>query len=191
LSDLGEMHVRQGRYVGVAPLPGGQANVCLVQPSGPGDRALADPAAALRSAIDADLHLRRRFAAARFTGRPVTLGPLAVEPTGVVVNGLLLAGDAAGFIDPMTGDGLRFAVRGGELAAAAAIDALQHGWPGVHERLARARAVEFSPKWRFNRVLRRLVASPAAVRTAGLGAVLAPGLLRAAIAHAGDCHLRA
>ena len=34
------------------------------------------------------------------------------------ISGLLLAGDAAGFIDPMTGDGLRFAVRGGVLAAA-------------------------------------------------------------------------
>ena len=33
---------------------------------------------------------------------------------------VLLAGDAAGFVDPMTGDGLRFAVEGGELAARAA-----------------------------------------------------------------------
>ena len=31
--------------------------------------------------------------------------------------GLLLAGDAAGFIDPMTGDGLRFAFAGARLAA--------------------------------------------------------------------------
>ena len=41
-----------------------------------------------------------------------------------------------GFIDPMTGDGLRFAVRGGELAARAALEALEHGWAGVHARLA-------------------------------------------------------
>ena len=29
----------------------------------------------------------------------------------------MLVGDAAGFIDPMTGDGLRFALMGAELAA--------------------------------------------------------------------------
>ena len=45
--------------------------------------------------------------------------------------GLLLAGDAAGFIDPMTGDGLRFALRGGELAAEAALRELQIGAAGV------------------------------------------------------------
>ena len=37
MSDLGEMHVRAGRYIGVAPIPGGLANVCLVRPSGPAD----------------------------------------------------------------------------------------------------------------------------------------------------------
>ena len=36
------------------------------------------------------------------------LGPLAVESSAAGVPGLLLAGDSAGFIDPMTGDGLRF-----------------------------------------------------------------------------------
>ena len=86
------------------------------------------------------------------------------------IDGLLLAGDAAGFIDPMTGDGLRFAVRGGELAAAAALDALEHGWAGVHARLAAAtRRREFAAKWRFNRALRTLVSSPPAVRAAAGG----------------------
>jgi len=41
------------------------------------------------------------------------------------VPGLLLAGDAAGFIDPITGDGLRFAVCGAELAATVALRALE------------------------------------------------------------------
>jgi hypothetical protein len=39
----------------------------------------------------------------------------------LIPEGLLVAGDAAGFVDPMTGDGLRFAVRGGELVADAAL----------------------------------------------------------------------
>ena len=97
-------------------------------------------------------------------------------------DGLLLAGDAAGFVDPMTGDGLRFAVRGGELAAAAALEALEHGWDGVQARLARARRREFSAKWRFNRALRRLVGSPAAVHLATWGARIVPSVVRSVIA---------
>ena len=36
--DLGEMHVRRGHYIGVAPVPGGLTNVCLVKPSWPAIR---------------------------------------------------------------------------------------------------------------------------------------------------------
>ena len=57
------------------------------------------------------------------------LGPLAVNARAAGCPGLLLAGDAAGFVDPMTGDGLRFALRGGELAAQAALDELASGQP--------------------------------------------------------------
>ena len=184
--DVGEMHVRSGRYIGIAPVPGGLTNVCLVKPWRSGDRTLADPRAELLGELARDRWLRDRFAGARLAGPPAVLGPLAVEAAGAGIDGLLLAGDAAGFIDPMTGDGLRFAVRGAELAAHAAIQALEHGWQGVHERLSAARRAEFSGKWRFNRILRALVASPAAVEAASAGARLAPAALHAAIAYAGD-----
>ena len=114
---------------------------------------------------------------------------LAVDATGRSCDGLLLAGDAAGFIDPMTGDGLRFAIRGGELAALAALRALEHGWSGVHLALAAARRREFAAKWRFNRALRSLVGSPVAVRAAAQGARIAPGILHAMVRYAGDCGL--
>jgi flavin-dependent dehydrogenase len=85
----------------------------------------------------------------------------------------------------MTGDGLRFAFRGGELAAAAAIAAL-NGAARPHERLARARRREFAAKWRFDRALRRLVDHPASVNAATVAAQAAPWLLRRTIAFAGD-----
>ena len=43
----------------------------------------------------------------------VSLGPLALDVRAVGADGLLLAGDAAGFVDPMTGDGMHIAFRGG------------------------------------------------------------------------------
>jgi menaquinone-9 beta-reductase len=186
---FGEMHVRRGYYIGIAPIPGGLTNVCLVKPSGAADPELADPAALLKRTLAADPQLRDRVAAARPAGPPVVLGPLAVEARDAALDGLLLAGDAAGFIDPMTGDGLRFATHGAELAAAAALQALAHGWPGVHARLAAERRRAFGGKWRFNRALRALVASPLAVDAAGVGARLAPAALQAVIARAGDCSL--
>lgn len=184
----GEMHVRAGRYIGVAAVPGGLTNVCLVRPVAGREPALGQPLAALKAELAGDRLLRDRFAGARFVAPPVVLGPLAVEATRAdVPDGLLLAGDAGGFVDPMTGDGLRFAVRGGELAAAAALRAIEHGWNGVQASLAGERRIAFLAKWRFNRALRGLVGSPVAVRAATVGARIAPGIVRTIIARAGDC----
>ena len=185
LGTFGEMHVRRSRYIGVAPLPGGLANACAVAPGIPG----GTPASFLQQSLSSDPILAERFATARMVGSVVTLGPLGVDCTGAGAPGLLLAGDAAGFVDPMTGDGLRFAFRGGELAALEALDALSSGQVAdAHVRLAQTRAREFATKWRFNRTLRLLVAYPGAVRAAGYAATLAPQVLRRAIQYAGDVH---
>jgi flavin-dependent dehydrogenase len=184
---FGEMHVRRGHYIGIAPVQGGLTNVCLVKPSFAGDAALGDPGSLLTRSLADDPLLRDRAADARLISGPVVLGPLAVDVRDAAIDGLLLAGDAAGFIDPMTGDGLRFAIHGGELAAAAGLQALSRGWAGVHSGLTAARRRAFGGKWRFNRGLRAMVASPFAVDAAAIGARIAPPLLRALISRAGDC----
>jgi flavin-dependent dehydrogenase len=181
-SSYGEMHVRGDHYIGVAPLAGGLTNACLVTSERNG---LGDGRARLLRAVHGDGTLADRFRTARLVTAPVTLGPLAVESSAAGLPGLLLAGDAAGFIDPMTGDGLHFAMRGAELAAAAALRALEGGGD-AHVWLARERRRAFASKIRFNRGLRSMVASSAAVRLAGAGASLAPGVLRHVIRYAGD-----
>jgi flavin-dependent dehydrogenase len=183
LTPLGEMHVRRGLYVGVAPLPDGLANACVVTAS---RAALRQPFALLEAALARDRLLAPRFRDARMVTAPIALGPLAVESRQPGMAGLLMAGDAAGFIDPMTGDGLRFAVRGGELAGLAALEMLQHGVADGFEALQRQRRLEFAAKWRFNRALRRLVSSPGGVRAAALGAAIAPAAFRRLIRIAGD-----
>jgi len=186
---VGEMHIRRGRYIGVAPMPSGLVNICVVQPWAAGAPALRDAEAVLRRELAADPMLRDRFGRARLVAPPIVLGPLAVDGASAdaVPEGLLIAGDAAGFVDPMTGDGLRFAVRGGEIAADAALQALAHGWNGVPERHAALRASEFSSKWRLNRGLRALVGSSVALRLATAIAPASKGVLRLLVARAGDC----
>ena len=181
---LGEMHVRATHYIGVAPLPNGVTNACVVTANPRG----LSPADLLATALRNDAHLRDRFADARPVSEPLCLGPLAVDCDVAGAPGLLLAGDAGGFVDPMTGDGLRFALRGGELAAREALHALEHGVASAHVRLLSARRCEFAAKWRFNRTMRWLVAHPGTVRAAGYGAAALPRLLQRAIRYAGDVH---
>jgi flavin-dependent dehydrogenase len=199
-TSLGEMHVRRGHYIGVAPLPGGLTNACLVVPHAPsrrrydetndrGESPLARPADALDQHLRADPELADRFATARAVTPAVMLGPMAVDATAAGEPGLLLAGDAAGFIDPMTGDGMRFALLGAELAAAVVQETLSGAIPIVraHLELAARRQSAFQMKWRFNRALRSLVASPASVNAAAVTAKLLPSMFAQMIRYAGDC----
>lgn len=189
MTRLGEMHVRQGHYIGVAPVPGGLTNACLVVPHDRGDLPLSHPADALNRMLNADPELAPRFANARAIAPPVMLGPMAVDTSGVGEPGLLLAGDAAGFIDPMTGDGLRFALLGAEIAAGVAREVLD-GTLAIdcaHLELADRRRRAFHAKWRFNRALRSLVSSPASVTAAAAAARVLPAMFTRMIRYAGDC----
>jgi flavin-dependent dehydrogenase len=188
LTSRGEMHIRPDGYIGVAPLPNGLANVCVVGERRGGRRAdRLRPDDVIARALD-DPALRPRFEHARRVSSVSVLGPLAVEVRRAGCPGLLLAGDAAGFVDPMTGDGLRFALRGGELAALAALDELESGVPAF-ERLGRMRARDFARKYRMNRVLRSLVSSPRAIGLATRLAARWPAPVRVLVAVAGDTHL--
>jgi len=184
LTQFGEMHVRPTHYMGVAALGEGITNACVVTPNLGGRH----PGDILVTTLTRDAQLRERFADARMVTAPICLGPLAVDATAAGARGLLLAGDAAGFVDPITGDGLRFAIRGAELAAREALDALEHGCGGAHVRLLASRRREFAAKWRFNRTMRWIVTYPAVVRAAEYGVSMIPRLLQEAIRYAGDVH---
>lgn len=183
LGGFGEMHVRVGGYVGVAPAERGLANLCLVTADRTG---LDDPAARLWAAVREDPLLRERVARASGVAPVVSLGPLAVDARTCGVPGLLLAGDAAGFVDPMTGDGLHLALRGAALAADLLLRADLEDDAAVVRKLGQARRRAFGGKLRFNRALRSLVGSPMGVRLGALGARALPGLMQHVIATAGD-----
>jgi flavin-dependent dehydrogenase len=189
MTQRGEMHIRRGGYIGVAPLPGGLTNVSVVTDGhGSVPTPRAEQQAIVRRALEADAVLRDRFSGATQVSPVTVMGPLAVNARAAGCPGLLLAGDAAGFVDPMTGDGLRFALRGGELAAQAALEELQSGHPACH-RLAARRRREFSSKWRINRALRLLVGSPRALEFAAVTSALWSSPVEYLIQLAGDVPL--
>lgn len=184
MSDLGEMHVRPGAYCGLAPLGDGVVNVCVVTTPTPGTPTAVD---VIRRVVARDPDLAARLASARFEGPGQMLGPLAADVRAVGVPGLLLAGDAAGFVDPMTGDGIHLAMQGARLAAIEALRAVEQGtFAEAVTRLARARRRQFGGKVRVNRLLRSLVDVPALVDAAAFGARVAPAVLRRVVTYAGD-----
>jgi len=189
LTTHGEMHVRSDGYIGVAPLPGDIANVCVVRELKNIFRAQrVNAEGVIDLAVRQDPVLRERFASARQISEVTSLGPLAVECRAAGYPGLLLAGDAAGFVDPMTGDGLRFALRGGELAAEAALRELATGAAACIS-LQAARAKEFGSKWRLNRGLRALAGSPRSVAIAANLSKRWQAPVRALVRLAGDVSL--
>ena len=184
VTQLGEMHVRSGWYLGVAPIEPDLVNVCLVTPPRPDGRSPLD---VMRRAIDRDPAIAERFAGASLDPRVRVLGPLGARVIAPGAPGLLLAGDAAGFVDPMTGDGLHLAMQSALLAADETARVLVDGQFHVAVwRLQRARRARLGAKLRFDRLVCRLVESPAALRLASRGARVLPGLVRRAVVYAGD-----
>lgn len=183
LDEYGEMHIRPGWYAGVAPLADGLVNLCIVTQPEAGEA----PMTVVTRTIARDTALAARFASAAFDSDVRVLGPLASDARAVGADGLLLAGDAAGFVDPLTGDGVRLAIESAELAAHEALRAIETGDMGAAlVRLAFARRRAFGRKLSFNRALRWMVGSPAAVGLADIGARVVPGLVRQAVRYAGD-----
>ncbi len=82
------------------------------------------------------------------------------QPDGPV----LLAGDAAGLVNPMTGEGIYYAVATGALAGQAAVDALADGAPqGAGARYRRAVRQRLAPHLRHTWAAARLSRHPAVV----------------------------
>jgi geranylgeranyl reductase family protein len=127
---FGEMHVTPHGYCGIAPQEEGRVNVAMVLDlarfrARSGDR---QPVAECFERLLASFPgLTERAGRAERVSPVRGVGPLAHRVTRVAGDGFLLVGDAAGFFDPFTGEGIYDALRGGELAAATASEALREG----------------------------------------------------------------
>jgi geranylgeranyl reductase family protein len=162
LGEQGEMHVGGGGYCGVAPLSPTLANVAFVL----GPRELRDAAGDLTGYLTRTLRERwpsvaERLEGARLLAPPSATGPLAVEALATAAPGALLVGDAAGFYDPFTGEGVTLALRTAEIAASVVDAALgARAAPALLEPYERQRAQATREKFRFNRALQLAVGCP-------------------------------
>ncbi|MGH9430166.1 MAG: NAD(P)/FAD-dependent oxidoreductase [Terriglobia bacterium] len=118
--DIVEIYFFPGGYCGLAPIEGGLYNACcLVHRSlsrQAGGSAATDFASWLQE-IAKNAALMNRLKGSTQTGPTVTTAPVQPARRKPVQQGAVLAGDAAGFLDPFTGDGISMALHGGRLAA--------------------------------------------------------------------------
>jgi len=160
LTELGEMHVAGGGYCGVAPLSASRANVAFVLDRAEMGAAAGDIEAFYRRTLRRWPRLVERLEHAVLLAPPRAIGPLALEARQAWAPGALLVGDAAGFYDPFTGEGVTLALRSAELAAEAADAALRADDPSrlfVYEVRRREATRD---KFRFNRLIQQVVGRP-------------------------------
>jgi menaquinone-9 beta-reductase len=175
--ERGEIFVDPPDYAIINPLAEGRANLSVVVPVADvapySDRLDLFFAARVKHLP----HLARRLAGAERVEPVRALGPLAVRVARPEVDGVLLVGDARGFYDPFTGEGVFTALRGAELAAETAVRAIRSGDVSGPALAAyeRARANAFRAKervvhglqfviarrWLANRVAHALARRPA------------------------------
>jgi len=115
--DYGWMLVGPRDYVGVAPLDdNGLLTVGLVRRM-PMKR-LGSAAAAIEASLAQYPELKKRLSAGRISGPILGIGPLSRRVRQPAGAGYALVGDAAGFFDPFTGEGIFRALRAAQLLAA-------------------------------------------------------------------------
>jgi menaquinone-9 beta-reductase len=157
--DLGEIFVDPPDYAILNPVAPDRANLGLVVPlahAAPWSGRLED---FLPARVRQLPYLARRLAGATRVAPVHALGPLAhrVDPPGL--GGVLLIGDAAGFYDPFTGEGVFTALRSAELAVETITRALRAGdvSEGALAAYQRARRKAFGGKERVTRALQFLI----------------------------------
>jgi flavin-dependent dehydrogenase len=142
-------------YIGLAPIGPDLVNVSLVTKTTHRVAAPGQPTLWLEQAIQGHAELRQRFAQARCVKPLLVTGPMAQRTECPAHDGILFVGDAAGFFDPFTGQGIYLALHGAVLAATAAQHALDSGDVSA-QRLRgyyHAHRLAFDDKYRFSQFI--------------------------------------
>lgn len=162
------MRVSRGGYIGAVRLPGGVVDgVVDVAAAVDPDllRAAGSVAECAIALLGADVRDARALRDARWKGTP----QLTRRRERVAAEDILVVGDAAGYVEPFTGEGMTWAIATG--AAAGALAARERDphrvWPAMHARIVGG------PRLRC-RMIARALRSPTLTRAAIALGNLAP-----------------
>ncbi len=165
ITDQVEMHVERDGYVGIADIGGGRTSVAMVVPSSLMADAKKGSEPFLLKWLTAHPHLAARFASAQLLTEVQATGPFASHARRAWAPGAALVGDAAGFFDPITGQGVAAALRGAALLAPFVVRAVRSDDPEEADRelaeYSRAHDQAFRGQWLIDKLIALVVAHPA------------------------------
>lgn len=167
-----DLYFFSGGYCGVTPVGANSVNACAMVRS--------DVAHTLEEVFAKEPHLWQRSRAWQPLFPTVTTSPLYFRAPETECDGILLAGDAAGFIDPFAGDGISLALQSGTLAAESIIPFLRGSCSleQAHRQYRAAYRKRFTPAFRNAARLRTALAAPRWVRSTALAFAAMPGIGR-------------
>jgi len=188
LSDRGEIYVDPPDYSILNPVAPGLVNLSLVVPLAHAKPYGGRMEAFFGARLKQLRHVPARIAGMRAEGPLRAMGPLAYRVRDPGVGGVLLAGDAAGFYDPFTGEGLFTALRSAELLAEVAHPALARDdvSAAALAPYAAAKRRAFADKARVTRALRLVIAHRRLANTAAHFLHRRPALLSMLMGVIGD-----
>lgn len=183
---LAEIFVSRQAYCIVNPVGEGRAAVGIVT-DWPVETCAGGPSGLLAAHLAAFPSVARRAAAAQPGGEIYGVGPLAFRRDPPGAGRALLVGDAAGFYDPLTGEGVTAALQTGALAGAILADGLAAAAspPEVQAAYAASRRLLLGPRWRFLALLQAVIRWPALACWVSHHLERHPGLLAALMAAIG------
>lgn len=155
------MHISHPGYTGIASTGPGQVNVVLVvdKKSLKGENDLHD--FYVRTVLKNQLR-RNLLGQAEVEEKVRTVDSLAFSVRPPKIGGLVLVGDASGFIDPFTGEGIYLSLRSAEIASEV-IDLCLKRKDFSREALAvyeQKRKKEFNKKFLLSKIFQRLIYNP-------------------------------
>lgn len=165
-----DLYFFPGGYCGVTPVGANSVNACAM--------VRADVAHTLEEVFAKEPRLWQRSRAWQPLFPTVTTSPLYFREPVTESDGMLLAGDSAGFIDPFAGDGISLALQSGALAAESVVPFLR-GACSLHQARQHYQAAyrrRFNPAFRNAARLRSAFTAPRWVRSAVIAIAAVPGV---------------
>jgi flavin-dependent dehydrogenase len=160
-----DLYFFDGGYCGVQPVeirndvtPSGRVNACAM--------VRADVASTLPEVFLRHPALRERSLGWKPLSDPVSTSPLFFREPQPERDGVLLAGDAAAFVDPFVGDGISLALRSGSLAGQCLIPFFTGSISLAEAAREYSKTYErrLAPVFRTSSNIRRMLTFPQAIR---------------------------
>lgn len=126
---FGRMLVSAGGCLGLAPIGAGRWNLSLVVPAAAASGISGDPTGFFRRRATASGVDARLLDPLENVDELEVTGPFEMTPERRSAPGVLLVGDAAGYLDPFTGQGIYRALATARLAAGSLLPLLTAGTP--------------------------------------------------------------